>query len=341
MNPDWQDFLTKQQAHIKDGVVQDFGDAAAELIACRDGTVLCDLSQFGTLKISGEEAQNFLQNLLSSDVQEISLHRAQLSSLNNPKGRMLASFLIWRSESAYFLQLPLSLCGPIAKRLSMYILRAKVKIEDISAHQICLGLSGSGAAELLQQNFAESPADIWAVQQHDHATIVRVSAQCFQIFTTLQNAPALWEKLSPSARPVASVCWDWLNIRAGIPVILPVTQEQFVAQMVNLELLGGVSFKKGCYPGQEIVARMQYLGKLKRRMVLAHVEPDQTVPQAGDELFSADMENQSSGMVVNACAAPNGGYDLLAVIQTSSRETHSIHLQSLQGSALQILPLPY
>ena len=111
-------------------------------------------------------------------------------------------------------------------------------------------------------------------------------------------------------------------------------------QMANLELLGGVGFKKGCYPGQEIVARMQYLGKLKRRMYLAHIEGD-AAPQAGDELFSAEMAGQASGMVVNASAAPDGGYDLLAVVQISSREGHAVHWKSLQGAALNFLPLPY
>ena len=340
MNQDWQDFLTKQQTHIDNGVVQHFGDAAAELAAARDGTVLCDLSQFGTLKVSGEEALNFLQNLLSSDVAEVSTQHVQLSSLNNPKGRMLASLLIWRTGSDYFLQLPLSLCHAILKRLSMYILRAKVKIEDASTQQICMGLSGNDAATLLLQHVGTVPQDVWSVEQHDHAAIIRVGTQRFQINTTPQLAPALWHKLSASARPAGSPCWDWLNIRAGIPVIMPATQEQFVPQMVNLELLGGVNFKKGCYPGQEIVARMQYLGKLKRRTYLAHVWGD-AAPQPGDELYSADMENQASGMIVNSAAAPGGGYDVLAAVQISSREAHAIHLQSLQGAALQFLPLPY
>ena len=119
-----------------------------------------------------------------------------------------------------------------------------------------------------------------------------------------------------------------------------------VAQMVNLELIGGVNFKKGCYPGQEIVARMQYLGKLKRRMYLAHLGyqahlDSSDTPQAGNELFSADMEGQSSGMIVNAAPAPSGGYDMLATVQIASRETQTVHWKSLQGEALQFLPLPY
>ena len=340
MNQAWQEFLSQQHAVLRDGVVQHFGDAAAELNSTRDGTVLCDLGQFGILKVAGEDAQSFLQNLLSSDVKAVSAAQAQPSSFNTAKGRMLATFLIGQTGSEYFLHLPRTLCFGIQKKLSMYVLRAKVKISDVSDEMICLGLSGPGAAALLQECFGSIPQATLGVGQHETASVIRGGAQRFQINTTPQHAPALWQSLSKIARPVGSVCWDWLNIRAGIPVITPATQEQFVPQMANLELVGGVSFKKGCYPGQEIVARMQYLGKLKRRMVLAHIDGD-VVPQPGDELYSADMEGQASGMVVNATPAPGGGCDLLAVVQISSRASHTVHWLSLHGAPLQFLPLPY
>ncbi len=349
MNTIWQDFLRQQGAEIQDGMVQHFGDARAELASTGESLVLCDLSQFGILKVSGDDAQSFLQNMLSSDVREAGEKRAQCSSLNSPKGRMQATFLIWRTGADYFLHLPRSLCAAIQKRLSMFVLRAKVKISDVSDEIICLGLSGAGAAELLQQNSVPVPQDLLAVERYENASIIRAGAQRFQINTTPQHAPLLWQQLTalPSlagregnARPAGSTCWDWLNIRAGIPVVLPATQEQFVPQMANLDLIGGVSFKKGCYPGQEIVARTQYLGKLKRRMYLAHIKGD-AIPQAGGELYSAEMEGQPSGMVVNAAAAPGGGCDLLAVVQISSRETQTVHLQSLQGAPLNFLPLPY
>jgi len=340
MNSIWQDFLRQQAAEIQDGMVQHFGDAQGELAAAQNGTVLCDLSQSGTLRVSGEDAQTFLQSMLSSDVREVSEQRAQLSSLNSPKGRMLATFLIWRTGADYFLHLPQSLCAAMHKRLSMYVLRAKVKIEDVSEQQVAMGLSGNNASALLQTCLGAAPQEAMAVTQYDNASVIHLGQQRFQINTTPQHAPALWQCLSSNARPAGSACWDWLSIRAGIPVITPPTQEQFVPQMANLELIGGVSFKKGCYPGQEIVARMQYLGKLKRRMYLAHLESD-TAPHAGDELYSAEMEGQPSGMVVNAAPAPGGGFDLLAVIQIGSRETQTVHIQSLQGKALSFLLLPY
>ncbi|MBI5918611.1 MAG: folate-binding protein YgfZ [Nitrosomonadales bacterium] len=340
MNTDWQNFLSSQNAKLLDGVVQDFGDAPAELVATRDSTVLCELGRFGTLRVTGEEAQAFLQNLLSSDIRAISPQQAQRSSLNTAKGRMLATFLIWQDGSDYLLQLPRTLCPAIQKKLSMFVLRSKVKISDASDDLVSLGLSGPQAGALLQGIFGTLPEGALAVRQQDGISLVRLADERFQLNTAAAQAPALWQKLSGAARPVGATCWDWLNIRAGIPVMNPATQEQFVPQMANLEIIGGVSFKKGCYPGQEIVARMQYLGHAKRRMYLAHVGGD-IQPQPGDTLYSTSPEEQSNGMVVEASPSPASGFDLLGVIPISSREHHSVHVGSATGEALTFLPQPY
>lgn len=346
MNQDWQNFLTTHGAQVQEGVVQHFGDAPAERVATRDGTVLCDLSQFGVLKISGEEAQNFLHNLFSSDVKAVTPGQAQLSSFNTGKGRALATFLIWQTGTDYYLQLPRSLSSAMQKKLSMYVLRAKVKIEDASNEIVCIGLSGANAPASIKEHVASAiPQDLMSVTQctHNnqaHFTVIRLDTQRFQINTAPQDAPALWQKLSADARPAGSPCWDWLNIRAGVPYILPQTQEHFVPQMANLDLIGHVNFKKGCYPGQEVVARMHYLGKPKRRMYLAHVDSG-SAPQASDELFSMELEGQSCGMVVNSAAAPGGGYDVLAVVQIVSHDAFPVHLGALTGARLQFQPLPY
>jgi len=345
MNPDWQSFLTQSGATLEGGVVHHFGDSAAELAATAQGTILCDLGQFGTLRVSGEEAQSFLQNLLCNDIREVDDQHAQLSGFNTAKGRMLATLLVWKDNSDYLLQLPRILVEPMRKKLGMYVLRTKVKITDASDEVVSLGISGADAQEILQGQFSESPQAPLGFIGTAQASIIRIGDTRFQINTTTPHAQTLWQALSRHAQPAGSVCWDWLNIRAGIPVILPQTQEQFVAQMVNFDLAGGVSFKKGCYPGQEIVARMQYLGQLKRRMYLAHIDgipaDSGDIPHPGDELFSADMEGQASGMVVNATRAPGGGCDMLAVVQIASREAHPIRWKSPDGKALQFLPTPF
>lgn len=344
MNSNWQDFLTQRGAILEAGVVQHFGDLAAELTATAQGTVLCDLGQFGTLRVSGEDAQSFLQNLLSNDIREAGNSRAQLSSFNTAKGRMLATLLIWR-EGDYLMQLPRVLCEPMRKKLGMYVLRAKVKITDASDEIVSLGVSGANAHDILNGQFGELPESPLGFLGTTQAGIIRIGDTRFQINTSPQQAQTLWQALSQNAQPVGSVCWDWLNIRSGIPVILPQTQEKFVVQMVNFDLVGGVSFKKGCYPGQEIVARMQYLGHLKRRMYLAHIDgahlDSAVIPQPGDELFSADMEGQPSGMIVNASPAPGGGCDVLAEVQIASREAQTVHWKSPQGEVMQFLPSPY
>ncbi|MFZ2300424.1 MAG: folate-binding protein [Gallionella sp.] len=340
MNPDWKQFLEQQGAIFDADRAQHFGNITAELTTTAGSTVLCDLGQFGTLRVSGEDAQSFLQNMLSSDIREADACRAQLSSLNTPKGRMLATMLIWRNGGDYLLQLPRALCEPIRKKLSMYVLRAKVKITDASDEIVSLGLSGKNAQEILSGQFGELPQLPFGFIDAGQLGVLKFSDTRFQVSATAQYAPTLWHALSQHAQPVGSVCWDWLSIHAGIPVILPKTQEQFVPQMANLELLGGVNFKKGCYPGQEIVARMQYLGKAKRRMYLAHLDSSEA-PQPGDELFSAEMEGQASGMIANVSPAPGSGYDVLAVVQISSRESQTVHWKSMQGDTLQFLSLPY
>lgn len=339
MNQDWQAFLQQQAASLRDGIVEHFGDAQGELSTAKTCTVMCDLSQFGILRVSGEDAQSFLQNLFSSDVTELSSMRAQYSSFNTAKGRMLATVLIWRLHSSdYYLLMPRSLVGTMQNKLTMYVMRAKVKISDASDELVCLGLAGSEAASLAEECYAAPPQQAMGVVNDTFSSMIRLGTDRFLFVTTAHHAATLWKCLNDGARPAGSHCWDWFNVRAGVPVILPATQEQFVPQMVNLELIGGVGFKKGCYPGQEIVARMQYLGKLKRRMYLAHIAGS---AQAGDELYSAEMEGQACGMVVNAAAAPGGGTDLLAVVQIASHDAHPVHLGSLQGEALQFEPLPY
>lgn len=340
MNLSWQQFLISRGAIISEGQVQNFGDVAAENLALREQTMLCDLSQFGALRVSGEEAQFFLNNMLSSDVNNLAIGQAQYSSFNTAKGRVLATMLVVRDALGFVLYLPQSLAAAMQKKLSMFVFRSKVKLLDVSEQRVQLGLAGAQAADCLQRQFGNVPSAPMTMLTTENASVVCMGEQRFQLDIALEQAPAIWAALASTAQPVASACWDGLTIRAGVPVVLPATQEAFVLQMINLDLIGGVSFKKGCYPGQEIVARMHYLGKLKRRMYLAHIE-SALPPQAGDELFSADMEGQASGTIVNASAAPNGGYDVLAVVQIASRDTQAIHLASLTGPVLDFQSLPY
>lgn len=352
MNSDWQAYLQSQHALIEDGRVAHFGNAAAELISTRTATatVLTDLSHFDLIQFAGEDAQSFLQGQVTCDLSRIGSSLTGSSSASyggycNPKGRMLASFMLWHYGDGYLMQLPCELRAVIQKRLSMYVLRAKVRLGDASNTMVRMGLAGDDARALIQHVFGEVPPLSLGVNHGEKGSVISLPGERFELIMPPGQAPAVWQDLRSEAEPVGAPCWDWLNIRAGIPVILPETQEQFVPQMVNLDAIGGVSFQKGCYPGQEIVARTQYLGKIKRRLYLANINSSEGGKQisvaAGDELFSADMEGQSSGMVANASPSPGGGFDVLAVIQISSVEGGRIHWKSPDGPALDIMRLPY
>ena len=220
------------------------------------------------------------------------------------------------------MMLPRVLCEPVRKRLSMYILRAKVKAVDVSNETALFGLAGTGADAV--------------VAQLESVTSIRLPQDRYLIAAPATYASAI-DFAGAAQRD--GVLWEQLDIEAGIPVIVPATQEQFVPQTVNLDLIGAVSFDKGCYPGQEIVARTHYLGRVKQRMVFAHLTSD-TAPSPGDKLYSPSFD-QSSGMIVNAVPALSGGYDALAVVQTADVASPEVRWKALDGPVLTLREPPY
>ena len=315
-------------------------DSLARPAAAKSGTILVDLSHFGLIRFAGGDAQQFLNGQLSCDVIGLEPLHARYGSYNTPKGRMLATVLLWREAAGFFMQLPGSVREATQKRLSTYILRSKVKAEDVSGAHVLIGVAGKDAGALLKPLFAELPAEPLALTSAEGASLLRLSADRYQIIASPERAPQLRNAIARGAVPVGPAVWDWFDIRAGIPFITPATQEQLVPQMANLDLIGGVSFSKGCYPGQEIVARMHYLGRLKQRMYLANIEAAES-PQPGDKLYSVDMGDQASGMIVSAAPSPDGGYDVLAAIQIESVKGDDVHWKSLHGPRLKFSELPY
>lgn len=339
MNPVWKSLLEPHNARLADDGAVSFGDLSSELSAARSGTVLVPLTHVGLIRASGADAGDFLHNLMTNDVKHLVPHLAQHNSLCSAKGRMLASFLIWREGADYLLQLSRDLHPAILKKLGMYVLRSKVKLSDASGDHALMGVAGNGVDAALQALGVDLKPNL-RTAAFAEGTAIRLDEQRIQIAARTESAAGVWQRLAATARPAGTEVWRWLDIRAGIPQITARTQEEFVPQMANFELIGGVSFQKGCYPGQEIVARTQYLGKLKRRMYLAHLAQD-AAPEAGTHLYSADMAEQSCGMVVNSAQAPDGGHDLLAVIQMSSADGKDVHVGSLNGPSLEFRALPY
>jgi folate-binding protein YgfZ len=335
----WQEALSQRGASFEGAEISAFGNAAAELAAARDAAVLCDLAPLAALRVAGPDAEAFLQGQLTSDLTTLDYGSSQYSAWCSPKGRVLANFLLRRSSGQTFeLILPAPLLEPIRKRLGMFVLRAKVKLEDASATSVRIGIGGPAAAQAVAAVVGSTPSLHQSVPR-DGALLLQLNGACFMAIVEPERAAELWDRLAAHARPAGFSCWRWLLVRAGVPVILPPTQDRLIPQAINWDALGGVSFQKGCYTGQEIVARTQYLGRLKERTVLAHAELDVVNP--GMLLFSASFGDQSCGMVLNAAPAPAGGSDLLAVAQIAAAEKGDLRLAAVDGSPLSLLALPY
>jgi folate-binding protein YgfZ len=293
------------------------------------------------LQVGGDDAVAFLQGQLTNDVKLLSGANSHYSGYCTAKGRLLAIFLAFAHHNHFYLQLNGSIREPIAKRLKMYVLRSKVTIADVSDDIIRLGVSGAGTPGMLQQLFADVPQEPHQLVSLETANIIRLPGNVprFEVFTTPEHAAEIWGKLRENCTAVGANCWNWLDIQAGIPDITPATQEAFVPQMVNLDAIGGISFKKGCYTGQEIVARTHYLGKVKRRTHLGHVDVSEPPPQAGDMVYSTDG-TEPVGMVVSAALSPHTGFDLLAEIRLDNI-SGALSLTSPGNSAIQLRNPPY
>jgi tRNA-modifying protein YgfZ len=302
------------------------------------GAVVCDLSPLSILDVTGEDAPTFLQGQLSSDTLALAPGTAQYTSYNSPKGRMLANFVLWREPVMYRALMPGDIAEQVRKRLTMFVLRSKVKIVDASARTVRLGLGGAEASRAIAAALGVAPAPFVAAAAGS-ASVLTLPGPRYVVIAPVADAPALHERLSVQATPAPFDTWRWLTIRAGVPVVTAATQDQFVPQTANWDVLGGVSFRKGCYTGQEVIARMQYLGRLKERLYAFRAD----VPSSpGTRLYGLPFADQPCGTVVDSAPAPaGGGHDLLAVVQTAAVEAGDVRLGSVEGPPLTPRALPY
>lgn len=298
------------------------------------------------IAVTGEDAASFLHGQLTNDVEHLGNAEARLAGYCSPKGRLMASFLMWRNAETVFLQLPSELRAALQKRLSMFVLRAKARLSDVSAdtaNAVVLGIGGVRGQAALQSVLGTLPPAPYTRIDHALGTVIRLAdafgAARYQWLTSAETAQDVLPALRSTLALGNSDAWRLSEIHAGIPQITLKTQEQFVPQMINYELIGGVNFKKGCYPGQEIVARSQYLGKLKRRAALASIDAPEAA--AGDEVFDVADPDQPCGMIVNAAPNGAGGVDALVELKLAALEQGDIRLGSATGPALRFKPMPY
>ncbi|UUE94369.1 CAF17-like 4Fe-4S cluster assembly/insertion protein YgfZ [Comamonas thiooxydans] len=298
------------------------------------------ISHLGVIRAVGADAASFLHGQLSNDFALLKFDQARLAAFCTAKGRMLASFIGFRlSADEIVLICDRSLLAPTLKRLSMFVLRAQCKLSDATADFALYGLAGQAAEQLAGKNAAA-----WALKQQGDAHVIA-------LYPAAGNQRALWvgpAGQAPEGQLLSEDLWQWSEVQSGVATLSAPVVDAFVPQMLNYESLGGVNFKKGCYPGQEVVARSQFRGTLKRRAYLVHAEQALSV---GQEVFSAEDLEQATGTVVQAAAAVQGGWDAIVSMQiaSSTRDDLFAHAALAEGQsadpgkgiALQPLPLPY
>jgi folate-binding protein YgfZ len=328
---DWQDFTQTQPSAL---FTRNF---------------IADADDLGLILVTGDDAQSFLQNQLSNDISHIDKTKSQLSSYSTAKGRMLGIFRIMQIDNGYILITIKSLVVDLISRLQMFVLSSKVSVADASAHFARFVVhtdqldTTSPVTSLTDKLLPDSPN---AVLQNDSVISLQLNQlgdQHRYLFLCLSfdEAKSLWQQFSANLNIANFESWRLSDIRAGIPNIYPQTVEQFVLQMSNLDLLDGVSFKKGCFPGQEIIARMHYLGKLKRRLFLATLETGQC-PLPGDEICTKTATTaDGSGMVVDAIIDDNGLCHCIYVAQIKKVNEQSLCLLNQPSVNLNSADLPY
>lgn len=301
-----------------------------------DAAFFCTLTHEGLLAVRGADASKLLQGQLTCNLNYLDEHRASLGARCTPKGRMLSSFRILQQGDGYLLAMDAELLTEQLAELQKYAVFSKSKLTDESAAWVRFGLQGGDAA--LTSLGLELPASSDSVARHDDLIAVRLSDGRCELWAPAAAREQLQAQLAALLTAAPLNQWLLAQVRAGIGQVFAASQASFIPQMINLQALDGVSFKKGCYTGQEIVARMQYLGKLKRRMYRLSLA-DSAIPAVATALYSP-IHASSVGEVVLAARSENG-VELLAVLQEDALNDGRIHLASLEGLPLQRLELPY
>jgi tRNA-modifying protein YgfZ len=285
------------------------------------------LHHLGVIRVQGADAASFLQGQLTQDFALLGAGEARLAAFCTAKGRMQASFIGFRRGDEILLVCSRDVLAPTLKRLSMFVLRAKARLTDASAEFVLAGLAGDAVPSR-----ASSP---WSLTES-------AGGQLVGLYPADGQPRALWVGPAPATLPAGAAMdpslWQWGEVRSGIAMVTAPIVEAFVPQMLNYESVGGVNFKKGCYPGQEVVARSQFRGTLKRRAFIAHADDELA---AGQEVFQAADPEQPAGLVAQAARAPEGGWDAIVSLQLSAAEAGDLHAGTAAGPALKLLPLPY
>ncbi len=282
---------------------------------------ICDLSQYSNIAVIGEKAAEFLQGQLTCDVREVNESQSRLGGVCDYKGRLYAIFTLYQRQNNYYLCMPQEIVNNTITQLSKYAVFSKLKLQDKTHDLISIGIGGNDAEKYLSSITHEIPQAPFECVQTEQFILIKIPDNMpgFIMIAANSDMQQLWQSLHKQAKVISQQLWELQNIKAGIPSIYQNTLNQFTPHQVNLPALNGVSFTKGCYTGQEIVARMQYLGKLKQHLYHATVDAPQA-PQPADKIFITSQDNNENeiGMVVSVAANVNNQYEILAVMQDNA-----------------------
>ncbi len=343
MQQQWQDFLIQQGANIENGCVVGFNASESEN-KNSSSTILADLSHYRLIRVTGEDANRFLQGQLSNDINHVDDNHSQMSAYCSPKGRTLALFRIFKYDNAYFLSLPEEIADITINRLKMFIMRSDVAMDDVTEQYFHFGIAGAEAVAALKKvlGLTTLPDETDKSVSMNGMCLLKLagSTDRFELIGPIDAATTIWDALQPSCVRVGASAWNLQRINAGIPEILKNTTDTFVPQMLNLQLINTINFQKGCYPGQEIVARTKYLGKLKKRLYLAEIATANSV-DIGTDIYQNGENQQSVGKIVLAELNSPETTRVLAVLQIAAAENETLFLGTKEGPVLKILEMPY
>ena len=333
--------MSQSGAVFGNGLVQNFGDPDAEQLAAADAGIICDLGQRGLIAIEGQDAFTFLQGQLTCDMKEISHSRSRLAAWCSPKGRVLVLFRVVHITTGVVLELPASQMEETINRLRMYVLRSRVSLKDVSDDFVRIGLAGESATELLESRYGSAPQSPDDVVAAGNDRLIRLHGVTprYKFIGDSAHAADLWRAAAGMLTPAGAQAWTLLEILAGVPEIRQ--SDEHLPQMINLDLLDGVSFNKGCFVGQEIIARTHHLGRLKRRMYLVCADVTERV-DPGAPILAAASGFEAAGQIVSSARRADGnGVIALAVLRIDAAKTGDLRLANADGPRVQLLELPY
>ena len=346
----WQNFLQQQGAQWDDnGLISTFGQAELERFLIKHGPVVTSLTHQALIKVTGSDAQSFLQGQLSSDITQVSDTQAQMSSYCDPKGNVLAVFIVFKYQGDFYLSFDASLAQSIEKRLQMFIMRSDVQLEDMRGTFAQVGFAGEFGDLDIQRRLNTKVKEVWEVgmvQQDEmqDIAVIKVPGPYHKYFLMgpAEQMIEAWTQLRANSDVTNNYDWQLLDIAAGVPQVNAQTSGEFTAQFLNLDKFEAINFKKGCFPGQEIIARLHYRGKVTKRMLRLRLAGESTL-QSGDTLEAQDSNGKTHRFsVINQRPDIMGSGSLcLAIATIKSLEAVKGSLKDTQGNAIEIEPLPY